>query len=785
MEKKLKKNLKISVVELIAYLFPTGSLGYTPAKTSRLLEGAELHRKLQSLGEGASEVALLRTIEMENCTISFHGRADQVYLEDQQTVIREIKSTYVSPEHLNPETMQRDWLQAVAYAFLMLSEKEYSAFIIELCYIHLPGKELSFFRKYYDAVSIEELGLKLLASWLEWKQKAWEWEKHRNHSLELARFPFSSMRKGQEELMDLMKLCISEQTTLWVEAPTGIGKTMATLYPSILSLKNQNQKVFYLCAKTSQQDNVLEAIHFLTSQGIKLRNIQLTAKEKLCLHSSKSCDPLSCPFAEAYYDRLMEALNELLQLENFSSKEACEIAEKHRLCPFEFLLDASLWADIIIGDYNYFYDPRVYLKRYWDNTSYQAVVLVDEAHNLVDRSREMYSSLLSKKELIKGMKNLKRKAPLLFEALKQIQVWFKEQEEDLENLYDDKCLTLKRFPEALEVLLEEAQDAFVKLISQVPKVVLPHSAISLYFEISFMLKLLSLYDDRFFSILSIEQNDVFVKIACINPSAMLKECNQKGCSVVFFSASLSPLSYYKEALGGDRDDPEMVLSSPFPRENLLSMMDASISTRWKNRPQSLKPIKTLIETAISVKKGKYIAYFPSYQYLNDFVAILPENPPYEVMIQKTGMKEREKKQYLSAFEETSDQSLLALAVLGGSFAEGIDLLGEKLHGVIIVGVGLPKICPERELIRNYFQEHLGKGYEFAYLYPGLNKVMQAGGRVIRSEYDRGFILLLEDRFANSSYQKLIPEHWKPLQQIINKDHLKEQLGSFWALSDSL
>ena len=667
----------------------------------------------------------------------------------------------------------------------MLSEKENLTFIIELCYIHLPGKELSFFRKNYDAVSIEELGLKLLVSWLEWKQKAWEWEKHRNHSLELAQFPFSSMRKGQEELMDLMKLCISEQTTLWVEAPTGIGKTMATLYPSILSLKNQNHKVFYLSAKTSQQDNVLEAIHFLTSQGIKLRNIQLTAKEKLCLHSSNTCDPLSCPFADGYYDRLMEALNELLQLENFSSKEACEIAEKHRLCPFEFLLDASLWADIIIGDYNYFYDPRVYLKRYWDNASYQAVVLVDEAHNLVDRSREMYSSLLSKKDLSKGMKNLKRKAPLLYETLKQIQAWFKDQEEDLENLYDDKCLTLKRFPEALEILLEEAQEAFIKLVSQIPKVTLPHAAISLYFEISFMLKLLSLYDDRFFSILSIERNEVFIKIACINPSAMLKECNQKGNSVIFFSASLSPLSYYKEALGGDKDDSEVILSSPFPRENLLSMMDASISTRWKNRPQSLKPIKTLIETAISVKKGKYLAYFPSYQYLNDFVAILPENPPYEVMVQKTGMKEIEKKQYLSAFEEESDQSLLALAVLGGSFAEGIDLLGEKLHGVVIVGVGLPKICPERELIRKYYQENLNKGYEYAYLYPGLNKVMQAGGRVIRSEKDRGFILLLEDRFANSSYQKLIPEHWKPLHGISDKNHLHELLSSFWDSSDNL
>jgi DNA excision repair protein ERCC-2 len=783
MEKKVKKTLKISVVELITYLFPTGSLGYAPTKSSRLLEGAELHRKLQSISKGIAEVPLLRIVELDDCMIHFHGRADQVYLENQQTVIREIKSTYTSPEQINPEAMQRDWLQAIAYAFLMLADKENLQFILELCYIHLPGKELTFFRKTYDTTSIEELGLKLLKSWLEWKQKAWEWENYRNQSLEFAQFPFSSLRKGQQELMDLVHLSISDHSSLWVEAPTGIGKTMATLYPSILSLKGQNHKVFYLSAKTSQQINVVEAVQFLNQQGVKLRHIQLTAKEKLCLHSSSTCDPLSCPFAEGYYDRLMEALNELLQLENFGSSEAYKIAEKHRLCPFEFLLDASLWADIIIGDYNYFYDPRVYLKRYWDNASYQAVVLVDEAHNLVDRSREMYSSLLSKKELLKGMKNLKRKAASLYEILKQIQSWFKDQEEDLENLYADKCLTLKRFPEALEILLEEAQDAFVKLISQSPKAILPHTTISLYFEICFMLKLLSLYDDRFFSILSMDRKDISIKIACINPSAMLKECNQKSNSVIFFSASLSPLSYYKEALGGDMDDPEVKLSSPFPRENLLSMMDPSISTRWKNRPASLKPIKSIIEAAISVKKGKYIAYFPSYQYLNDFVAILPKTPPYEVMVQKTGMKEREKKQYLSAFEEESDRSLLALAVLGGSFAEGIDLLGEKLHGAIIVGVGLPKIGPERELIRKYYQENLNKGYEYAYLYPGLNKIMQAGGRVIRSEYDRGFILLLEDRFATSSYQKLLPEHWKPLHRISDQDTLYELLGSFWRSSD--
>jgi DNA excision repair protein ERCC-2 len=774
------KKLKISVVDLIAYLFPTGSLGYAPAKNSRLLEGAELHRKLQSLCKGTAEVPLLRIVELDHCTISFHGRADQIYTEDHQLVIREIKSTYTGPDQITTEDRQRDWLQAVCYAFLMLADKQAESFMIELCYVHLPGKEVTFIRKNYDASSVEELGFKLLKSWLEWKEKAWKWEKHRNHLLELAQFPFSSLRKGQQELMDLLSLSINEQSSLWVEAPTGIGKTMATLYPSILSLKNDTQKIFYLSAKTSQQINAVEAIKQLSSQGIKLRYIQLTAKDKLCSHSSTTCDPLTCPYADHYYDRLMEALNELLQLENFNSHEACKIAESHSLCPFEFLLDASLWADVIIGDYNYFYDPRVYLKRYWETASYNAVVLVDEAHNLVDRSREMYSSTISKKALTRGMKNLKKKSPRLYESLKELEVWFKNQEEALDRLYNEKSQTLKRFPEDLEVLLEEAQETYIQLINQSPKVILPNAAILLYFEISFMLKLLSLYDDRFFSITSIDQKDVLLKIACINPSAMLRECNQKCKSIVFFSASLSPLSYYKESLGGDKEDAEVVLSSPFPGENLLSMMDTSISTRWKNRPRSLKPIKAMIETAISAKKGNYIAYFPSYQYMNDFAATLSENPPYEVMIQKTGMKECEKKRYLAAFESKREASLLALAVLGGSFAEGIDLHGEKLHGVIIVGVGLPKIGPERELIRNYYEENPGKGYEYAYLYPGLNKIMQAGGRVIRSENDRGFILLLEDRYATSSYQKHLPDHWKPLQRIATKSHLEELLRAFWS-----
>ena len=785
MEKKIKKTLKLSVVELISYLFPSGSLGFASTKNARLLEGSELHRQLQTLGKGMAEVPLLRLVEFEDFIINFHGRADQIYEEDQQTVIREIKSTYTAPEHLSSEHMQRDYLQAISYAFLMLGEQKNLSFIIELCYIHLPSKELSLYRKNYDASMIEEVGLTLLKSWLEWNQKAWEWENYRNQSLGKAQFPFSTLRKGQKELMDLIQQSIADRSTLWVEAPTGIGKTMATLFPSILSLQKQNHKVFYLSAKTSQQLNVVEAVQFLNKQGVKLRQIQLTAKEKLCLHSSTSCDPLSCPFADAYYDRLMEALNELLQLENFSSKEACDIAEKHRLCPFEFLLDASLWADLIIGDYNYFYDPRVYLKRYWNNSSYQAVVLVDEAHNLVDRSREMYSSVLSKKELVRGIRNLKRKAPDLYDALKQIQTYLSEKEEEMEDLSDENEEVEERFPEALEILLEDAQDAFTKLALHSPKISLPHATVSLYFEISFMLKLLSLYDERFFTLWSKNNKDIWLKIACINPSAMLKECNQKCNSLVFFSASLRPINYYKEALGGDREDPEVTLHSPFPRENLLSMVDLSISTRWKNRSQSLKPIKTMIESAIAVKKGKYLAYFPSYQYMNDFAAQLPSHPPFDILIQKTGMNEKEKKLYLSAFENESERSLLALAVLGGSFAEGIDLMGEKLHGVIIVGVGLPKIGLERELIRKYYHENLNNGYEFPYLYPGLNKIMQAGGRVIRSEYDRGFILLLEDRYAMPSYQKHIPEHWKPLQQIYNKDHLKELLSSFWALSDSL
>lgn len=785
MKKKIKNTLKLSVVELIGYLFPSGSLGFASTKNARLLEGAELHRQLQGHSKGVAEVPLLRCVEFEDAIITFHGRADQIYEEDQHTVIREIKSTYTAPEQISSELIQRDYLQAISYAFLMLGEQKKLSFIIELCYIHLPGKELTFYRKNYDASMIEEMGYKLLESWLEWNRKAWEWEKYRNQSLEKAQFPFSTLRKGQKDLMDLIQQSITDHHTLWVEAPTGIGKTMATLYPSILSLQKQNHKVFYLSAKTSQQMNVVEAIQFLNLQGVKLRHIQLTAKEKLCLHSSTTCDPLSCPFAEAYYDRLMEALNELLQLENFSSKEACNIAEKHRLCPFEFLLDASLWADLIIGDYNYFYDPRVYLKRYWNSSSYQAVVLVDEAHNLVDRSREMYSSVLSKKELVRGMRNLKRKAPDLYDALKQIQTYLSEKEEEMEDLSDENEKVEERFPEALEILLEDAQDAFNKLALRSPKISLPHATVTLYFEISFILKLLGLYDDRFFTLWSKYHKDISLKIACINPSAMLRECNQKCNALIFFSASLRPLNYYKEALGGDREDPEVTLSSPFPRENLLSMVDLSISTRWKNRSQSLKPIKTLIENAIAVKKGKYIAYFPSYQYMNDFTAQLPTELPFDLLIQKTGMNEKEKKLYLSAFENESERSLLALAVLGGSFAEGIDLMGEKLHGVIIVGVGLPKIGLERELIRKYYQENLNKGYEYAYLYPGLNKVMQAGGRVIRSEHDRGFILLLEDRYATSSYQKHIPDHWKPLQQIRNKEHLQELLSSFWASSDSL
>ncbi len=777
---KIGKSKVISVLDLAQFLFPSGNLSFTSTSSERLREGASLHRAFQAENEAMSEVSLSKTIPIKGYFITLHGRADQILAQEHEVIIREIKTTFLAQNQLSIDTFPSHWLQAVAYAFLYIdSPLEDGSINLELCYIHLPGKEVTRFKKSFTHEKIFELAYGMLESYIAWQKKADDWIMLRNKSLQCSSFPFKGIRKGQKEVMEKVSECFQFSTSLWVEAPTGIGKTMAVLYPALQGLKDGCfEKIFYLTSKTSQQIHVNEAINVLSSKGIKLRSIHLTAKEKICSNQEGKCQPHQCPFAIKYYERQREGLEELLKMECFNSMDAFVIAQQFRLCPFEFLLDASVWADIIIGDYNYYFDPRVQLKRYLNHPHFQAVVLVDEAHNLIDRARSMYSSILFKKKIWRIMKSSRSKEPSVHEALKPLHAWFRNEEKE-SLVFSPQGYPLEHFPETLEIMLEDAQQAYLEIIKKNPDHIWSSESMELYYEISFMLRLIQRFDQRYFTFIGQTKQDVFLKIFCMDPSIELRESFDKSASKVLFSATLSPLPYYKDSLGGSLEEDEYKASSPFPRENLLTLLDASVSTRWKDRKSSLKDVKQLILTATLAKKGNYMVYFPSYQYMQDLVRLIEENDSLRIIMQQAKMNEKEKKDFIDAFQEERSSTLIAMAVLGGSFSEGIDLVGEKLHGVIIVGVGHPSICMERELIKKYYDEQNGKGYAYAYLYPGVNKVVQAGGRVIRSLSDKGFILLIDDRFAQSNYHQLLPDHWKPLHLLKNCEDLHDQLVSFW------
>ncbi len=774
--------MDVSVREMIAFLYPRGSLGnLSPTWQKKLAEGSLLHKEIQKEANIQAEITLSHTCILDGVEISLHGRADQLYYLEQVPVIREIKTLSTPISDLTMDSFPNDWLQAMCYAFMLHSQKRYESCEIELYYIHLPKKDISRFNKAFLFDEIEKTCKNMLSAYIHWQKRICQWQEQRNRSISSAVFPFPSLRKGQKELLDHVSYCIHESSSLWAEAPTGIGKTMGVLFPAIQSMANKSiDKVFYLTSKTAQQIHVADTIQHLLNQGVRLRTIQITAKLKLCPLQQSSCDPTDCIYGMDYYHRLMDALNELLQDDLFTSKEACLVAEKYSLCPFEFLLDASLWADIIIGDYNYFFDPRVKLKRYWELSPPKAVVLVDEAHNLVDRSREMYSAQFSKKEIWNCMKLVKKSFPELYDSLKNTHRFMLLEQKEMPDRFANQMKVFEKFPQALEICLEEILEEINAIPEKASRGMLPKECSELYFSLSFMLKLTQNLKLKYFILFIQEKKDFSIRLYCIDASKELNESTKKSISSIFFSATLSPESYYQDILGGKKTDLTLKLESPFPRENLLTMTYSDISTRWKDRPASIEKITKLIGSVLVLKKGNYLVYFPSYQYLTDVAKqFSSQDENLELMIQTSKMKEAEKKAFIDAFTEENEKSLLAMAVLGGSFAEGIDLVGEKLHGVIIIGLGLPKICPERELIKNYYDETLDNGYPYAYLYPGLTKVMQAGGRVIRSEQDKGFILLVDDRFSYPYYEELLPLHWKPIQKLKTLDELKKSLNQFW------
>lgn len=776
----MKKEIKVSVRNLVEFVLRSGDLDTSFMGSSRAVEGTRAHTKIQnSYGdEYNKEVTLKQSFQYEDFNITVEGRADGIFKENEKTVIDEIKTTTTALDSIDEDYNEMHWAQGKCYAYIYGKLNHLDDLDVNLTYYHLDTEEMKKFRRSFFIEELESFFYFLIDRYLKWIRLTLDWTNTRDDSIRKLNFPYDVYRKGQRELAVATYNTILDEKNLFVQAPTGIGKTISTLFPSIKSLgEGIGYKIFYLTAKTITRQVALDSIENMKSKGLRIKTIVLTAKEKICLNDEVNCDPNCCPYAKGHYDRVNEAIMEVLKNEDIITREVVEYyAKMYNVCPFELSLDLCIFADCIICDYNYVFDPMVSLKRFFQEGREDFIFLVDEAHNLVDRARDMYSIEIYKKPFLEYKKHFKEREPGLSKAFGKInsfmlgtKKWYND-----ENYFirkegiDEIILLIERLMKKLEPwLLENKEDEKYKEILDV------------YFSLVGFVKIWDMYDEKFITYGEKVDEDIKLKLFCLDPSYLLSETLKKGRSAVFFSATLTPLEYFKEILGGAEEDYTMKIPSPFDEKNLSLFIAHHISTRYKDRGNSYLDIAKYIETVAEGKKGNYFVFFPSYVYMEKVYEIFKErNENINTIIQSSSMEESEKEDFLKEFQD-DNKTRVAFAVLGGIFSEGIDLTGDKLIGAIIVGVGLPQICLERNIIRNYFDEKNKLGYEYAYMYPGMNKVLQAAGRVIRTEKDKGVVLLIDDRFTTYKYKKLFPKEWMIYKKARNLENLKRRIEEFW------
>lgn len=805
-EEAAKPVHSVSVRDLVEFVLRRGDLGGERefVGSDRALAGIRGHQKIQrSRPTGyLTELPVEHRVEVEEFTLLIRGRIDGLLITSERVLLEEIKTVSAAWNH-EPDPLH--WAQAKFYGFMHGREAVLPELVIQLVYLELPVGKVTEFRKTFSFAELSEFFATNTAEYVAWLRERHHWCVARDASIAALAFPFPQYRPGQRELAVAAYRVLANGGRLFLAAPTGIGKTISTLFPAIKALKERKlERFFYLTARTVGRATAEKALVDLRHAGLKLRAVTLTAKTKVCVRDGHPCDPLTCPLARAYFDRIKPAIREALERDEITRSVLETVGQKHQVCPFELSLDVSVWVDAIICDYNYVFDPQVYLRRHFAEDGGAYAFLVDEAHNLVDRAREMFSADIEDRELLDVKRAIQKAAPrcaralaLLHTALRKLGHANESDEETIEtsdpsvelNLFPAKAAPLRKqqhdgaitsneFPERIIEPLETALAEAEKWLVKNQPAEFREALLALYFRLHTFRRTAEAYDERFVTIVTSEPG-IKVRLFCLDPSLLIRKALARGKVAIFFSATLTPMDYYRTLLGGAPEDPILQLASPFSPENLAVLIQDRIQTHFKGRAESIGEVVAAIGTLVSGRRGNYLVYFPSYQYLNDVLReFQAAHPTLQVLVQRPGMTEPERDAFIAAFSVEHGETLVGFAVLGGIFGEGIDLVGERLIGAVIVGVGLPQLCVERNLIRDYFQRQNASGFEYAYTFPGMNRVLQAVGRVIRSETDRGVVLLIDARFNEMRYRKLFPPWWKYLR-VRHTSGLEEAVGDFW------
>lgn len=777
--------IRISVRNLVEFILREGNIdnrtggGQDP---ENMQMGSRIHRKIQrQMGSDyQAEVPLKAEIACNGFTLKIEGRADGLIHTKEQVMVDEIKGVLRELDRVQ-EPAGIHLAQAKCYASMVAEQEGVDEIGVQMTYCQMETEEVKRFQYSYRSNELKVWFDEVIRQYEKWAKFQIEWRKARNASVKGIEFPFP-YRKGQRDLAVSVYRTILRKKKLFIQAPTGVGKTISTVFPAVKAVGEElGEKIFYLTAKTITRTVAEQAFETLREQNLKFKVITLTAKEKICFCEETSCNPDDCPYAKGHFDRVNDAVYELLMQEDVMSREVLEAqARKHKVCPFEMALDVSTWVDGVICDYNYVFDPDARLKRFFaEGGAGGYLFLIDEAHNLVERGRQMYSAELCKEDFLAVKKLVKGEAPRFakrLEACNKILLAMKKECENykvLDNISHFGIQLMNVLSET-DRYLEECVDKEVR-----------ETVLDFYFQVRSFLNIYDGLDENYVIYTEYQENGRFVlKLFCVNPAANLQKCLDKGNSAVFFSATLLPIQYYKRLLSTEKDNYAVYIDSSFDTKKRLLMNGVDVSTRYAMRSREMyQRYATYIFRVVKAKMGNYLIFFPSYRFMEDvyqeFTQLLAsDEEEMELVIQQKHMDEEERENFLRAFEMGREKSLIGFGVLGGIFSEGIDLTNEKLIGTLIIGTGLPQVCNEREILKSYFDQKGLYGFDYAYRYPGMNKVLQAAGRVIRTEDDRGVILLLDERFQREKGKEIFPKEWADCERC-RLDIVEEKIRLFW------
>lgn len=795
----------LSVHDIVDTLERKGHLDNRIFNLSTMQEGTKVHLEYQKSKDSSwiSEYPINFYYSIKEFEIYVYGRADVVKLTENELIVEEIKSTVSDLDEFYLTNASWHLSQVMFYAYCIACRNDFKDATIILTYLKQgKSKEMKQIEKKVSFKVLKDFIDDLMYRYYNFLKKKMKYKEERNESIiKNLSFPYETIRDGQKEVMEKIEKTIDNESKLYLEAMTGTGKTIATLFPTIKKIGEEKvDNIYYLTSKNIIKEVAVNTLNTLINNNVKIKALEITSKDNICFNDKKGrCNPDECPFARNYYDKLFDSLFEILDLNDMLSRKIIrDFSMKKNICPYQFELDLSKYADVTIMDYNYIFDYHHELTLdSIKEDKLNVVALIDECHNLPSRVKDMYSETITIGEIKKAklysrgifFRKYNTMVDKLYIAFKTLPVSF----DDIDNIKNNISI-LEDIPNSFISILEDTISTIKDLIKKHSEMIVD-DLLDFFYKLNAIYYLLndSLKNNRkncYLTYLLLIDNEISsLKILNLNSTPIINEVTSYFRSTIFFSATLSPKNYYKEILGGDNsnDDDLLVIKSPFDQENRLVLVDKRYSLKYSDRNKTLRGVFIDCLTVVLAKKGNYFIFCPSFEYLDKLVELFSnyqDRYGYEIISQTSGMSLKDRDDFLSALKKENEKTTIALVVLGGVFSEGVDLTGDYLIGSIIISVGLPQISFEKNQEKNAYDKLSSvdkkiNGFDYAYSYPGINRALQAAGRVIRSENDKGIIMFIDTRYSYSLYKNIISELYPDKKDVISNEMLKEEVINFW------